>query len=66
MVALGEYVGQHGRTPSMRELAHACGFATASGIYRYLSRLKADGRLEWEPNLARTMRTVDVTQESGV
>lgn len=58
LVAFEAYVRQNGRSPSMRELAGICGLATASSVYRYLSRLKAEGRITWEPNLSRTMRSI--------
>lgn len=58
LVAFEDYVRCNGRSPSMRELASICGLATASSVYRYLSRLKAEGRITWEPNLSRTMRTI--------
>jgi hypothetical protein len=48
----------------MRELAHACGYSSVSGIYRFLLRLKADGKLDWEPNQSRTMRTIAATEEA--
>lgn len=44
--------------PSYEELMAATGIATKSVLHGHLVRLKAQGRVDWNPNQSRTLRVV--------
>lgn len=45
----------HGRPPTVRDLAEACGVGVAT-IHSYLQRLSEEGVVEWSPKSHRTLR----------
>lgn len=55
---LRDYTDQHCYAPSTREMAEALGFRSVESIHRILKRLKEDGRVDWEPRKARTLRVL--------
>ena len=47
-----------GRTPSVREIAKAVGFASTGTVQRYLLKLEEDGLIERCPGLKRSLRVI--------
>lgn len=60
------YINSRGFAPSTREMAEGMGMKSVQGIHRYLTRLKEDGKVEWEPNRARTLRVIDGSKRRSV
>lgn len=52
------FEAEHDLPPTVREIADALGFASVFSVQRYLRRLRAEGRLEWEPRRHRGLRVV--------
>jgi repressor LexA len=52
------YEGRHGRPPTVREIADGMKLASPNAVYKYLRRLREDGRLAWEPRKHRALRVV--------
>jgi len=63
LVALGAYIRLHGYSPTVRELAAACGINSTS-CYGHLTRLIADGKVTEQPGRARTLRVVEPESEA--
>ena len=63
LVALGAYINLHGYSPTVRELATACGINSTT-CYGHLARLIADGKVTEEPGRARTLRVVKPENEA--
>jgi repressor LexA len=53
------YINTRGFAPSTREMAEGMGMKSVQGVHRYLARLKENGKVDWEPNRARTLRVID-------
>ena len=45
----------HGRAPTVRDLANACGVGVAT-VHSYLTKLSEEGLVEWSPKSHRTLR----------
>ena len=45
--------------PTLRELMDTVGLTSRASLAASLDRLKADGKVEWVPGKARTLRAVD-------
>lgn len=56
--ALRSLIADHGYSPTVRELATACGI-NPSTCYKHLSQLMADGKVTEQAGQARTLRVVD-------
>jgi SOS-response transcriptional repressor LexA len=52
------YIAQHHRPPTLREIAKGC-FTNTTTIIRYLDILQARGRLTREPGISRSLRLLD-------
>ena len=52
------YERRHAQPPTIREIADALGLASTNAVYKYLSRLREQGRLAWEPRKHRALRVV--------
>lgn len=52
------YEKRHGQPPTVREIADAMSLASPNAVYKYLRRLREDGRLAWEPRKHRALRVV--------
>ena len=63
LVALGAYINLHGYSPTVRELATACGINSTT-CYSHLTRLIADGKVTEQPGRARTLRVVEPESEA--
>ena len=63
--AIYDHIVEHRRTrgysPTVRELADAFAMRSPNGMKQHLELIKRKGYLTWEPNMARTLRPVEVT-----
>ncbi len=50
-----EYLSEHGYSPSLREIAAACGLGMTA-LMRHLDRLEVQGRIVRVPRQARSIR----------
>lgn len=53
-----DYIGRHGFSPTIRELAKAFGFRGTNGAACHLKPLRKKGRLTWVDGSPRTLRVV--------
>lgn len=53
-----QYEKRHAQPPTVREIADAMHLASPNAVYKYLRRLREDGRLTWEPRRHRALRVV--------
>ena len=62
-----EHIVEHQRTRgygiTIRELADAFQIRSPNGVKQHLELIKRKGYLTWEPNMARTVRPVEVNDE---
>lgn len=56
--ALEAYIREHGYSPTVRELAKSMGTASLSTTHFHLCSLRKAGMVDWQPGLARTLRTI--------
>ena len=56
------FIEQKHYSPNYREIATGCHIGY-SGVGRYLDRLSAQGRIEYEPGKARSIRLVELAAE---
>lgn len=54
--ALRQYVEEHHYSPTTRELMALTGFRSTSSINAYLSMMRAEGTIDYEPTKPRTLR----------
>lgn len=59
------FEADHAIPPTVREITDGLGFASVFSVQRYLRRLRAEGRLEWEPRRHRGLRVVDHGGDGG-
>lgn len=52
-------LSERGYPPSVRELGKAVGLRSSSSIQQRLSKLKDQGKIQWEPTQPRTIRMVN-------
>ena len=64
LVALKAFINLHGYSPTVRELAAACGINSTS-CYLHLTRLITEGRVTEEPGKPRTLRVVEHDSEEA-
>lgn len=57
--AIVAFIAERGYSPSIENLCVATG-RTRGTIHAHLRRLRASGRITWEPNQPRTIRIIDV------
>lgn len=60
------YINSRGFAPSTREMAEGMGMKSVQGIHRYLTQLREDGKVDWEPTKARTLRVIAQPGKAGV
>ena len=53
---VAQYVAENGYSPSLREIAAACGMGSNAVAAFHLDRLVRDGRITRRPGTARTYR----------
>jgi repressor LexA len=58
MAFIARYEKRHAQPPTVREIAEGMGLASPNAVYKYLRRLRAEGRLAWEPRKHRALRVV--------
>lgn len=58
VLAIALLTRTHGCSPTLREIAAECGYATPSVVVHHLRRLRALGLVEWRDGKARTIRLV--------
>lgn len=56
---LKTYHGEYHKSPTMREIAAGCFIATGS-VIRHLDRLEMSGRIQREPNQARSIVLLNI------
>lgn len=54
-VFIREYLAMHPWSPTLQEIADACGLSHASSVIRHLDRLQGWGLIEREPGVARSI-----------
>ena len=50
-----DHIAEHGYSPSVRDIGRAVGLASTSAVHHWLRKLRADGRLSYDPHRARTL-----------
>jgi repressor LexA len=60
------YIAVHGCSPSSREIAAAAGLKSPSSVQRHLQQLKADGYVNYQPGVPRTVRVLPRPAPDGV
>ena len=53
---VGEYITQHGFSPSIREIGDAVGISSTSNVKYWIDKEVEDGRLTRKPKVARSVR----------
>jgi SOS-response transcriptional repressor LexA len=53
---IGEFINEYGYSPSFREIAAGCGFASTSGVAHHMSVLRNMGRIVYQDHVARSVR----------
>jgi SOS-response transcriptional repressor LexA len=53
-----QYEARHAQPPTVREIAEGMNLASPNAVYKYLTRLRNEGRLQWEPRRHRGLRLV--------
>ncbi len=48
MIAISEYINEHGYAPSIKEIAEAVNLKSTSSVHHHMSILFKEGRLETE------------------
>ena len=57
MIAISEYINEHGYAPSIKEIAEAVNLKSTSTVHHHMSILFQEGRLETDaPGTARAYR----------
>lgn len=56
--SLKSFTAEHGYSPSFKELAEDCGISVTM-VHYWLSRLRHDGRVNYQPGQPRTLVLVD-------
>ena len=51
-----QFISDHGYSPSLDEIAKGVGIRSKATVSYYLAWLKADEKIDWEHNKARTIR----------
>lgn len=51
-------LSKRGYPPSIREIGEKVGLRSSSTVHARLSRLKDQGKIQWEPSHVRTLRVV--------
>lgn len=49
---------EHGYAPSTRDIVQTARLSSTSVANRYIARLRREGRIQYEPGVARTVRIV--------
>lgn len=57
LAEIEQYMSVWGIAPTVRELSVLLGISTTA-VHKHLVALRADGVIEWNQNLARTLRVV--------
>lgn len=57
--AIREYARRHGRSPSYREIARACGLRSTHGVELHLDALERAGRITREAGVSKSIRLVE-------
>jgi SOS-response transcriptional repressor LexA len=52
------YTAARGFAPSVLDIKKQFGFSSTSMVKFYLDKLQQQGRVQWEPGMARTLRVV--------
>jgi repressor LexA len=58
IAAIKLYHSKHGYAPSIRDLCKMVGLKSSSTVHKHLGILKEEGRIEWNPDMPRTIRTI--------
>jgi repressor LexA len=61
LMAIQAYHEKHGFSPTVRELRDMVGLRSTATVHRYLGILKKEGKIDWNPEMARTIRILDLT-----
>ena len=59
MVAIVQYIGEHGYPPSVREIGAMVGLKSTSSVFAHMQRLITEGKLETDADLG-TSRAIRV------
>lgn len=51
-----KYTATHGYPPSIRDIMHGCYYNSTSSVAHQLDKLKAMGKVEFDPHIARSVR----------
>ncbi len=55
-----DYIAQHGKSPSLREIMTGVGYASMSVVSHHLDNMQRDGYIERNPKEARSIRILRV------
>jgi repressor LexA len=60
-----KFTADHGYPPTVRELAPLLGVSSTATVFRWLSQLRAAGKVSWIDNFPRTLRVIDGAEHDG-
>lgn len=58
LIFITKYLDSHGYGPTVRDIMDNFGIGSPNGAMYHLHRLKAKGRINWTPNLSRSIQIV--------
>lgn len=56
---IADYTATHLYAPAVREIGDGVGLKSSASVYRHLSKLEIEGRIEVKPYCPRAIRVVD-------
>lgn len=56
---IAAFIKEHGYSPSFREIGEGVGVKSTSHISYWVNRLAEQGRITYQPNIARSVRVVE-------
>lgn len=55
---ISNYINDMGYSPTVREIGKAVGLKSSSSVYKHLTLLENEGRIESKPNCPRTIKII--------
>lgn len=57
-LTIQDYIKEKGYSPSIRELCVLCDISSTSTVFSYLQKLKDEKRIDYVPQIARSIRII--------
>ena len=56
---ISNYIRDMGYSPTVREIGNAVGLKSSASVYKHLTLLEIEGRIESKPNCPRTIKIIE-------